>query len=334
MSQPISPELLLELEQTEKTRQEKIVDWIIACLPILTCLIALGEYYYVPNYGRNLNTHVYGIFLLLGIGCYLIFFLQGIQKPGVFKRVRYYAPFISLVFILFTIYDYLTLKTNTLALPYFPWVDNILNVAIEDRAYLAESLVASVKLLLTGYAIGVGLGLITGVLAGYSKGVRYWIQPFMNILGPIPTTTWLPIVMVLATTLFKGALFIIALGVWYAVTLATMTGIQNIDPAYFEAAQTLGSSTKDRVFKIAVPAASPNIFQGLTQGMTSATTSLLVAEMLGVEAGLGWYITWQRSWAQYAKMYAAIILLAFTFLAVNYLLGLIRDYVLKWQERS
>lgn len=318
---------------TKEIKWDKRDKWIVS-LPVITAITALLEYYYFPNYEGNLNTHSYGIFLFVLLSLYLVSLLFSKRKQKLAKKVRYYAPLVSAVFVLLTIYDILTLKINRLSLPYFPWVDEIINAMISDREILVESVLASVKLLMTGYSIGVVLGLITGVLAGYSKSVRYWIQPIMSILGPIPTTTWLPIVMVLATTLFKGAVFIIALGVWYSVTLATMTGIKNLDPAYFEAAKTLGSNTFDLIVKVAIPAASPNIFQGLTQGMASATTSLLVAEMLGVESGLGWYITWQRSWAQYSKMYAAIILLAITFLLVNFILRKISDSVLKWQERS
>lgn len=103
--------------------------------------------------------------------------------------------------------------------------------------------------------------------------------------------------MVLAASLFKGSVFIIALGVWYSVTIAALTGITNIDKSYFEAARTLGARGRQLVFRVALPFALPSIFQGLTQGMSSACTALLVAEMIGVESGLGWYITWQKSWS-------------------------------------
>ena len=173
---------------------------------------------------------------------------------------------------------------------------------------------------------------MTGVACGYNRRINYWIAPFMKLLGAIPSTTWLPVVMVLASTLFKGSVFIIALGVWFSVTIATQTGINNIDKSFFEAARTLGAEGSQLVFRIAIPFVMPNIFQGLTQGMSSACTALLVAEMIGVESGLGWYISWQKSWAQYGKMYAAIVLICVIFVVVNALLTFIRRRVLRWQE--
>ena len=208
----------------------------------------------------------------------------------------------------------------------------IINSMLVDKKFLIESTLASLKLLFTGYFIGSIVGIITGIFAGYSKKIDYWVDPFLKLLGPIPTTTWIPVVMVLATSLFGGAVFIIALGVWFQTTLATMTGIKNVDKSYYEAAKTLGANENELVRKIAIPSASPNIFQGLISGMSSACTSLIVAEMLGVESGLGWYITWKSSWADYSSMYGAIIILALTFIIVNIILKKISSKALRWQK--
>lgn len=147
--------------------------------------------------------------------------------------------------------------------------------------------------------IGGLLGIVTGILAGYFEKVNYRIDPILRLLGPIPTTTWLPLVMVLAINLFQGAVFIIALGVWFQVTLATIIRVRNVDPAFYKAAMTLGATNKDMVRRIAIPSASSNIFQGLVSAMSAAFNALIVAEMMIVESGLGWYITWKSSWSDY-----------------------------------
>lgn len=154
----------------------------------------------------------------------------------------------------------------------------------------------------------------------------------MKFLGPIPTTTWIPVIMVLAPSLYGGSVFVIALGVWFSVALATITGISKVDKDYFDAAKTLGAKERQLVFRVAVPYAIPNMFQGLTQGMMIACTALLVAEMLGTESGLGWYITWQKSWAMFANMYGAIILICIIFTLVTWVLTKINRYCTRWQE--
>lgn len=302
-------------------------------LPIIFGIISILEYLYFPNYDKEmLATPVYLYFLISLLALYGIFFIISFKNEKLSENLAYKAPLFSFVFALLIIYDLLTLKFSILHLPYFAWLDMILNSMIADKGFLFESTLASLKLLFTGYFIGSILGIITGIFAGYSKKVDYWVDPFLKLLGPIPTTTWIPVVMVLATSLFGGAVFIIGLGVWFQTTLATMTGIKNVNKSYYEAAKTLGASQNELVRKIALPSASPNIFQGLISAMSSACTSLIVAEMLGVESGLGWYITWKSSWADYSSMYGAIIILAFTFIIVNVILKKISNKALSWQK--
>ena len=302
--------------ENEKTNGEK-KSIFKKILPIIFAIFAILEYLY---------------FLIFLLGLYLIFFIVSFKNEKISKRLEYKSPLYSFVFAILIIYDLLTLKFAVLPLPYFAWLDMIMNSMISDKGFLLESTLASLKLLFTGYFIGAILGIITGILAGYSKKVDYWVDPFLKLLGPIPTTTWIPVVMVLATSLFGGAVFIIGLGVWFQTTLATMTGIKNVDKSYYEAAKTLGANENELVRKIAIPSASPNIFQGLISGMSSACTSLIVAEMLGVESGLGWYITWKSSWADYSSMYGAIIILALTFIIVNIILKKISSKALRWQK--
>ena len=332
LDQNLTAQEIMELEARPKTRKDLAIDRLISLLPVIFGIIHLLEYYFIPNYKNNKNTHIYGAFIGLLTLAFFIYFIFSLFNKNKSQKLRYKAPFYSLIFILLCAYDYLTLKSNILITPYFPWVDHVMNAMKNDWSYLMESFFSSIKLLFTGYFLGAIIGLISGVFSGYSKSVRYWLEPFMTVIGVIPTVTWLPIVMVLAKSLNKGAIFIIALGVWFSVTLSTMGGIRSIDPAFFDAARTLGVSGKKLIPRVAIPSALPNIFTGLIQGMSSACTSLILAEMMGVESGLGYYITWQKNWAQYSNMYGAIVIICILFLVVNLGIRKIRDKVLVWQE--
>lgn len=328
----LTRERLAELESRPRTPLRVFMDYVICFMPVIFGLLALAEYIYVPNLKGNKSTSTYTYFLAILIATAGIYFVMSLFSKKIFLVLRYKAPFYSFIFVLLAAYDYMTLKTGKLVLPYFTWTDEILNAIIDDRAYLLDCTINSLKLLFTGYLSGAFLGIVTGVACGCSRNADYWISPFMKLVGAIPSPTWIPIVMVIASTLFSGAVFIIALGVWYSLTIATMTGIRNIDKSYYDAAKTLGASPLRLVLNVAVPFAVPNILQGLTQGMSTACLTLITAEMVGVESGLGWYVSWQRSWAQYGKMYAAIVVLCIVFIAVNWGLNAVKRRLLRWQE--
>lgn len=328
---------LKELEEKEKTSGQKILDWIIMILPILCGLVAIIEYWEVPNGSPNSLPYTYVGVVVAFILAYVIYLIYScVKKHGgdktVIDKLRYRAPLYSALFLLLTAYDYLTLKTGILTQPFVPCMNYVLNAAWADRAYLIECTLHTLRLLFLGYFIGVALGLVTGITCGYSEKVRYWVNPVIKFLGPIPTSTWIPIIMVVVSSLFRGAVFIIALGSWFAVTVASMTGIQNVDKDFFEAARTLGASERQLVFRVAIPHAMPSILQGCTQAMSSSCVAIMIAEMMGVKAGLGWYMTWAKSWAAYDKMFAALFVICFIFTIVTKILDLIKRRALRWQN--
>ncbi|MCZ0716856.1 ABC transporter permease [Aerococcus kribbianus] len=323
---------LQELEKKEKTPLEKQLDKVICFLPFLMTIIHLLEYLYIPNYPGNQNTFTYVYFLGAFAIYYLIRGLLAMFNNKQFKRWRYKAPLQTLIFFLLMVYDILTLKTATLLLPYFPWVDQLINAILSDWSFLMESTTSSLSLLFQGFILGAIVGLLSGILCGYFEKTNYWISPFVTVIGSIPTTTWIPIVMVLAASLRNGALFVISLGVFFALHNASFAGVRSIDREYYEVAKTLGAEQRQLMTSITIPAILPNVFTGLIQGMSTACTSLIVAEMMGVESGLGFYITWQKNWAQYDKMYGGILVICIMFLAVHFVLKLIESHLLKWKD--
>lgn len=328
---------LRELEEKEKTRGQKILDWIIMVLPCICGIAAVLEYQMVPDGSPNSNPNIYLGVLLILICAYILYGIFAFAKKIggdklILDKLRYRAPLFSALFLLLAAYDYLTLKTGILTQPFVPCMNYILNIAWLDRSYLIECTLHTLRLLFLGYFIGIALGLITGITCGYSERVRYWVNPIIKFLEPIPTSTWIPIVMVVASSLFGGAVFIIALGSWFAVTVASMTGISNVDKEFFEAARTLGANESQLVFRVAIPHAMPSILQGCTQAMSSACTAIMIAEMMGVKAGLGWYMTWAKSWSSYDKMFAALFVVCFIFTIVTKILDLIKRRALRWQN--
>lgn len=328
---------LKELEEKEKTPAQKTAEAVVMILPLLCGCIAMMEYLILPNNSRNGKPWSYVWVLGIAMAAYLMCLMTVLArrrsgKKQFYEKLRYKAPHISALFLFLALYDYLTLKTGVLTQPFVPCMNYIINAFLVDYKLLLDCTLNTLKLLFLGYFIGVSLGLITGIACGYSKRARYWLDPIIKFLGPIPTSTWIPIILVVASSLFGGAVFIIALGSWFAVTVASLTGISNVGKEYFEAARTLGASDRQLVFRVAIPHAMPSILQGCTQAMSSSCVAIMIAEMLGVKSGLGWYMTWQTGWASYDKSFAALFVICLIFTLVTNGLERIKRYLLRWQN--
>jgi NitT/TauT family transport system permease protein len=241
-------------------------------------------------------------------------------------------PIIAAAGVLVTLWAVITSGFHWLPLPYFPSPATILQSMIEDRALLFDSTWHSLLLLLGGYTVGVATALVTGVCIGWFEQARYWGMPVLKLIGPIPATAWIPLAMVLSPSQMISAVGLIALSVWFPVTMLTVSGIANTRTSYLDVARTLGAGRRYLIFRVAVPAAMPSIFIGLFMGLGTSFLTLVVAETVGVNSGLGWYLSWAQGWAEYGKVYAALIIMAAFFSTIITVLFKVRDRVLGWQK--
>jgi NitT/TauT family transport system permease protein len=89
----------------------------------------------------------------------------------------------------------------------------------------------------------------------------------LKVVGPIPATAWIPLAMVVSPSAVVSAAGLIALAVWFPVTMLTASGISNTRASYLDVARTLGARRWYLIFRVAIPAAVPNIFIGLFMGL-------------------------------------------------------------------
>jgi NitT/TauT family transport system permease protein len=249
-------------------------------------------------------------------------------------RIRYLLPWALVLGISATLWQVLTAKTGVLPMPFFPPPHALLEVFIDERDKLVESIIGSMKLLGLGVVIGIAAGLATGIAIGWSRRFGYWIHPIMRLVGPLPAIAWLPLAFFAFPSSFSASIFLIALAVGFPVTVLTWSGVASTNPAYYDVARTLGADERFLVLKVAIPAALPHVFVGLFMGLGASFSVLVTAEMMGVKAGLGFYLQWAQGWAAYSNMYAALLVMAGLFSGLITLLFKLRDKVLAYQNRD
>ena len=169
----------------------------------------------------------------------------------------------------------------------FPEPSGLLQSLIIDRALIFDSTRHS-PCCSSAAIRGVISGVVTGVCIGWFEPARYWGMPVLKVVGPIPATAWIPLAMVVSPNAMFSAIALIALAVWFPVTMLTASGISNTRASYLDVARTLGASRAYLIFRVAIPAAMPNIFIGLFMGLGASFLTLIVAEQVGVKSGLGW----------------------------------------------
>jgi NitT/TauT family transport system permease protein len=300
--------------------------------PVAAALAALLVHELLPDRQIQLPTPLYLLLLQTFLGVTAVLAIaQWVWRP-LRPGVRHYGPLLAGVAVWLGIWDLLTLKLARLPLPYFPGPGMVLEAIWEDRVLLLESTFDSLKRLAAGYFAGVTLGVVAGVLMGWFREARYWGVPVMKFIGPIPATALIPTAIILFSGSFLPGVALIAFAVWFPVTMLTMSGIMNVPASYFDVARTLGAGRGYLIFRVAIPAALPNIFLGLFMGLLASFLVLAVGEAVGVKNGLGWYVEWRRSAAEYDRVFGALFIMSLFYSGVLTLLFKVRDRVLNWQK--
>jgi NitT/TauT family transport system permease protein len=309
--------------------------------PAVVALVALAVHQYLPTRQEVPRSwmdrlpawqHPYPLVILALLGASVLAALvQAVWRP-LRPWARHYAPLLAGAIGLVCAAEIVTSKTAWMPQPYFPGPDEVLGALLDDRAVLFESTWHSLRLLLSGYAAGVTAGLVTGVLIGWSHRARYWILPLLKVLGPLPATALVALVMMLPAPEFFCGMALIAWAVWFPVTMLTSSGIMNVRVSHLDVARTLGAGRGYLIFRVAVPSALPSVFVGLFLGLVASFLTLIVAESAGVKAGLGWYIPWRKGYGDYAYVWAALVLMAAFCSTLMTALFKTRDRVLKWQK--
>jgi NitT/TauT family transport system permease protein len=307
----------------------------------LGAAIALAIHCFVPDQQISVTKHYYplllGITIVIGLCAALVQLLRPAQE-GVRQWIAHRAALMCGAFMALAVWDLVTLKQMLapmgipLPLPYFPGPDLVIQSVCDDWRMLLDCSLHSALLLLCGYMLGAILGVISGVLIGWSSKWRYWGMPVLKLIGPIPATAFIPLALMLFPTAFISAIALIAIAVWFPVTMLTASGVANVRISLLDVARTLGAKPAFLVFRVAIPAAMPNIFVGLFMGLGTSFLTLVVAETVGVSSGLGWYINWAKAWADYPKVYAALVIMAVFFSGIMTLLFKVRDRALVYQK--
>ena len=113
------------------------------------------------------------------------------------------------------------------------------------------------------------------------------MDPFLQLMRPVPVTAWLPLSMILFGLGARSAFFLVFLGAFYPILLNTVFGVRSVEPRLFEAAEMLGCRGNAQFFRVVLPASLPSIFTGLRLGLGLAWFVIVVGEMTGVPQGLG-----------------------------------------------
>src|SRR6266404_4443163 len=151
----------------------------------------------------------------------------------------------------------------------FPPPSSFLRYAIEsdfrvgfggDAMPIPFAIVVSALRVLVGLAIGFAAAIATGILISASGAFADMVLPLVRGLAPIAPIAWIPLGIVLFGLGNPTAVFIVFVGVFFVLTIATVSAVASVDPRLIKTAKTLGASPRHIWLRVIFPAIVPQVF--------------------------------------------------------------------------
>lgn len=185
----------------------------------------------------------------------------------------------------------------------------------------AGDLLISVERVSLGFLASLVIALPLGLLAGTFKPAEAFLEPAMDFIRYMPAVAFVPLMMLWCGVGELSKVSIIFIGTFFQMVLMFADDVRKVPMQQIEAAQTMGASRREIMYRVIFPSAAPALLTTCRITLGWAWTYLVVAEIVAANSGLGYAVLKAQHFLQTDKIFAGLIVIGF--------LGLIQDQLLR-----
>ena len=221
--------------------------------------------------------------------------------PGLGKRV-------GSIIVMFILWE-TTAQFNLVDPFLLPALSDIIRISITEfgDGDLAQLVLNTLYRTVFGFLIAAIVGVAIGTAMAASNAVRWFCEPIVSFMFPIPKIAFLPIFVLWFGFFDATKIIMAAVACIVTIISATYLGTRGIDKYLLWSARALGTKPHNLFWKVIIPAALPPIISGLQIAFPICLIVSIVAEMATGEQGLGGYMMYHQNLGSSDKMYLGII---------------------------
>jgi ABC-type nitrate/sulfonate/bicarbonate transport system permease component len=239
-------------------------------------------------------------------------------------------PWLSVLGVL-VLFDILP-RIGVLPENHFPPISKTLGTLFDQLG--SASFWDAVSSTIQGWALGLGiaaaLAIPLGIVIGSTRLLYRAMRGLIEFLRPIPSVALIPLAILIYGTGLKSKVFLASFAAFWQLIVATLYGVQDVDPVATDTARSFGFSRPQRLFRVTLPSAIPYIATGLRIASAVSLILNVTAELVIGSSGLGRAINVARSGGNEELMYALIIATGILGLLLNEIFVRGERRVLHW----
>jgi NitT/TauT family transport system permease protein len=214
----------------------------------------------------------------------------------------------------------------------------VLSTLFTDWSILASSLLATLITTLEGLALAVAGGIGLAILFNQSRLIEHSLYPYAVILQVTPVVAIAPLLLIYLPQ--QAAVLACAWIVAFFPVLANTTlGLNSVDHNLADLFRLYGASRWQVLTELKLPAALPQMLAGIKIAGGLSLIGAVVAEIAAGSAGAGSGLAYRIAESGYRlnipRMFAALMLLSITGIAIFALLSWLTHLALRrWHESA
>jgi NitT/TauT family transport system permease protein len=194
------------------------------------------------------------------------------------------------------------------------------------------NILASLRRMAIGFGVGVAVSIPLGLTMGRSRAVASFFNPLLMIVYPVPKAALMPIIMLWLGVGDLSKTLVIFLGVSLPVIYHSFEGAKAVEEKMLWSGAAMGLSAMQRMFRIVLPAALPEILTGCRTGLVLALITMITSEMIARQSGAGNILFNALDMGQYDTVFAMIIIVGAMGIGLDAAFERLRRRLVKWSE--
>lgn len=199
---------------------------------------------------------------------------------------------------------------------------------------LWEHTLATLRLTLTGFPIGTGVGIVCAVLLHLLPWVKRAFYPLLILSQNVPSIALGPLLVIWFGFGLLPKIVLITLVCFFPVAVAMMGGLNQTDASMMNYMKMSGAGRWQIFTKLELPHSVPSLFSGIKISASYAVMGAVVAEWIGSDRGIGYYMLLQKSAYRTDRMFVAIAIIVLLSLVLFAAMALLEKWLVRWKPRK
>lgn len=182
---------------------------------------------------------------------------------------------------------------------------------------------------LTGFIVGILLGMILATVLWWSPTASRIFEPILVVLNSLPKIALGPVIIIWVGA-GTGAIIFMAIAISLIVTvLELQNGFRSTDPSLIRMAQTFSASRRQIFMYIVFPSNLHTLFNSMKINIGLSLVGVIAGEFLVSKAGLGYLIVYGGQVFQLDLVMSSVIILAIVAAVLYYVVVLLEKFIFR-----